>query len=162
MKSLIFTFFLTFCCCVHAERTIDLKLSSVSARFTAHAGAKPLCKGGCLDSSGFIDCPLNGSQAYETWNTHTGLITVTRLADGPLTVNSTKFQCTSEPLLVHGGIQFFKRYNESVEAGTIDISGMNVGDSRTGNVQGAGYIGLSSFGNAVRQPALDIIRLAIL
>ncbi|MCZ7295988.1 hypothetical protein NK265_22075, partial [Salmonella enterica] len=77
------------------------------------------------------------------YNSFTSKVIITRLPDKVSAAHGESLPCTVPSLRVRGGLEFAKSTSDAGIVETIDISGMNVGESRTGEIKNAKYIALT-------------------
>lgn len=157
MNRLMLAFLLTFCCHVCAQ-TRDFNTHHLDGRLKL-TESQALCElerpvsQGALPGT-FVDCPPTAFQRATLFSRVTSTVTITRKPDTLSGVHgSLDMNCSASPILVHGGLVFYDYDTPSKIVGTLDISGMNVGDTRTIEAYNAGYMGLT--GTAVNVPALE-------
>lgn len=157
MNRLILAFLLTFCCHVCAQ-TRDFSAYDVYAWYREHPGAEFACLSSRPTSQSalpgtFVDCPSSASK-FSLFHRFTSTITIIRRPDFTEKVQGSAIvDCSAPPILVNGRLVFYDFDDRSRLVGTLDISGMNVGDTRTIEAYNAGFIRLE--GTAVNVPALE-------
>ncbi|ENZ2390862.1 hypothetical protein ACK8YP_004307 [Salmonella enterica subsp. enterica serovar Panama] len=153
MNRLISAFCITFCCHAYAI-TLDASITDFAVTFEQHTGHSA-CVGKFPQGAPpgtFVGCRSDGD--FPMFSSFTSKVIITRLPDKVSTSYGGNPPCTVPSLRVRGGLEFAKSTSDAGIVETIDISGMNVGESRTGEIKNAKYIALTP-GTVVSLEALQ-------